>query len=89
MQRLFIQRGHRRSLLIGEESDGGHRIKRALYIGIKRLWIKPNCISCQSCNCNLKCKQSGGKTSHSSRLRMVSSLATAAGGEDAFVDVGV
>ena len=38
---FFIQRGHRRSLLflIGEESDGGHRIKRALYIGIKRLWI--------------------------------------------------
>ena len=23
---------------IGEESDDGHRIKRALYIGIKRLW---------------------------------------------------
>ena len=42
MQRLFIQRGHRRShpiLRIGEESDGGHRIKRALYIGIKRLWL--------------------------------------------------
>ena len=43
---FFIQRGHRRSLpilrknffLIWEESDGGHRIKRALYIGIKRLW---------------------------------------------------
>ena len=43
---FFIQRGHRRSLpilrkkffLIGEESDDGHRIKRALYIGIKRLW---------------------------------------------------
>ena len=34
---FFIQRGHRRSLPIGEESDGGHRIKRALYIGIKRL----------------------------------------------------
>ena len=40
-----IQRGHRRSLpilrkkffLIREQSDGGHRIKRALYIGIKRL----------------------------------------------------
>ena len=27
--------------LIGEESDGGHRIKRALYIGIKRLWLAP------------------------------------------------
>ena len=39
---FFIQRGHRRSLpiLIGEESDGGHRIKRALYIGIKRLCPK-------------------------------------------------
>ena len=38
---FFIQRGHRRSLpiLIGEESDDGHRIKRALYIGIKRLWF--------------------------------------------------
>ena len=35
---FFIQRGHRRSLPIGEESDDGHRIKRALYIGIKRLW---------------------------------------------------
>ena len=36
---FFIQRGHRRSLpfLIGEESDDGNRIKRALYIGIKRL----------------------------------------------------
>ena len=47
MRRFFIQRGHRRSLpilrkkffLIGEESDGGHRIKRALYIGIKRLCV--------------------------------------------------
>ena len=42
MQRLFfIQRGHCRSLpiLIGVEGDGGHiMIKRALYIGIKRLW---------------------------------------------------
>ena len=41
---FFIQRGHRRSLpilRIGEESDGGHRIKRALYIGIKRL-----CMGC-------------------------------------------
>ena len=28
--------------LIGEESDDGHIIKRALYIGIKRLW--PQCI---------------------------------------------
>ena len=44
MQRLFIQRGHRRSLLmlrkmyflIWEENDGGHWIKWALYIGIKR-----------------------------------------------------
>ena len=36
---FFIQRGHRRSLpIIGEESDDGRRIKRALYIGIKRLW---------------------------------------------------
>ena len=37
---FFIQRGHRRSLPIlrKEESDDGHRIKRALYIGIKRLW---------------------------------------------------
>ena len=26
-------------ILIGEESDGGHKIKRALYIGIKRLWF--------------------------------------------------
>ena len=46
MQRLFIQRGRRRSLLmlrkflIQEEKDGGHRIKRALYIGIERLWPK-------------------------------------------------
>ena len=39
MQRLFIQRGHRRSLpMIGEENDGGHRIKLTLHIGIKRLW---------------------------------------------------
>ena len=40
---FFIQRGHRRSLPIfpiGEESDGGHRIKRALYIGIKRLCLE-------------------------------------------------
>ena len=42
---LFIQSGHRRSLPILRknffliESDGGHRIKRALYIGIKRLCI--------------------------------------------------
>ena len=68
MRRLFIQRGHRRSLPIltqslvtdmrrlfystwppsfsshikkGEESDDGHRIKRALYVGIKRLWSVP------------------------------------------------
>ena len=27
--------------LILEENDGGHRIKRALYIGIKRLWLHP------------------------------------------------
>ena len=39
---FFIQRGHRRSLPILRKgrraSDDGHRIKRALYIGIKRLW---------------------------------------------------
>ena len=28
--------------LIGEESDGGHRTKRVLYIGIKRLWLWRN-----------------------------------------------
>ena len=36
---FFIQRGHRRSLPRKEESDGGHRIKRALYIGIKWLCL--------------------------------------------------
>ena len=41
---FFIQRGHRRSLpIIGEGSDDGHRIKRALYIGIKRLWFEAVC----------------------------------------------
>ena len=36
---FFIQRGHRRSLpMLRKENDGGHRIKGALYIGIKRLW---------------------------------------------------
>ena len=35
---FFNQRGHRRSLpILRKESDGGHRIKRALCIGIKRL----------------------------------------------------
>ena len=39
---FFIQRGHRHSLPIsyrGGGGDGGHRIKRALYIGMKRLWL--------------------------------------------------
>ena len=47
MRRLFISTwppsfsSHfkKEVFLIGEESDGGHRIKRALYIGIKRLWF--------------------------------------------------
>ena len=39
MLRIFIQGGHRRPLPIREKNDGGHIIKRALYIGIKRLCI--------------------------------------------------
>ena len=44
MQRLFYSTwppsfsSHIKKFLIGEESDGGHWIKRALYICIKRLW---------------------------------------------------
>ena len=34
--------------LIGEESDGGHRIKRALYFGIKRLCIDSTKTEAQS-----------------------------------------
>ena len=30
------------SAFLMEESDGGHRIKRALYIGIKRLCMLPH-----------------------------------------------
>ena len=41
---FFIQRGRRslpilrKKFFLIDESDDGHRIKRALYIGIKRLW---------------------------------------------------
>ena len=40
MQSIFIRRGHRQPLpmlRIRDENDGGHIIKRGLYIGIKRL----------------------------------------------------
>ena len=38
MQRLFLFKVAIVVLFLIGESDGGHRIKRALYIGIKRLW---------------------------------------------------
>ena len=76
---FFIQRGHRRSLpilrkklfLIGEEGDGGHRIKRALYIGIKRLCIA--CIRCQTItgsNADLFVNQLGTQVTNVSEIWM-------------------
>ena len=45
--------------LIGEESDGGHRIKRALYIGIKRLCHERQSLYTKIVSKHLTCRKLG------------------------------